>query len=148
MADGGGVLRHVGGTQGVVWHWGLGVGDGIFEVNGAMAVYGPKGMVAATGPGVGPKHGTKQEQFHAYLPLPNLCLQSDGEIETFSKQWCKLHPVYIATGPNCQTYAEDLYTFLTGGNMPFSKTMEGQRENAPERHTDCVWLVAAKKPAS
>jgi len=152
------VFRHFGDSlgakkSGYLWHWGLQVDDSIYEVNGAMAVMGPNGIVAASSP-LAKKIHTNITQFHGYLDLPQVTQKTDKEIEDFSCRWVKLHPVYNALGPNCQTYAEDLFTFLTGEDLPFAKTADkvvglgGSRAlEGPEMNPSAVWLNPKKKPS-
>jgi len=77
--------------------------------------------------------------------------KTDEEIEEFARRWVKLHPIYRALGPNCQTYTEDLFTFLTGEDLPFAKTADkmvgrGIRLQGPEVNPNSVWLDLSKKP--
>jgi len=152
------VFRHFGDSvgpkkDGYLWHWGLSVDDSIYEVNGAMAVMGPNGIVAASSPLV-KQVRTNLMQFHGYLDLPQGTRKTDEDIEEFSRRWVKLHPIYKALGPNCQTYAEDLFTFLTEEDLPFAKTADkvmgpgGSRAlKGPEANPSAVWLAPGKKPA-
>jgi sarcosine oxidase delta subunit len=152
------VFRHFGNSvgaknDGFLWHWGLSVDDSIYEVNGAMAVMGPDGIVAASSPLV--KHvRTNLKQFHGYLDVPHTTRKTDEDIEEFSRRWVKLHPVYKALGPNCQTYAEDLFTFLTGEDLPFAKAADrvlgpggSTALEGPEVNPSAKWLVPSKNPA-
>jgi len=149
------VFRHFGSSKndGLFWHWGVSVGDSIYEVNGAMAVMGPNGIVAASSPFVNPVR-TKLNQFHGYLDLPQTTKKTDAEIEEFSRRWVKQHPAYMPLGPNCQTYADDLFAFLTGEDLPFAKTADkvvgkngGSVLQGPEAHPRAVWLTLSRKPA-
>jgi len=152
------VFRHFGDSlgakkSGYLWHWGLQVDDSIYEVNGAMAVVGPNGIVAASSPLV-KKIRTNIEQFHGYVDLPQMTSKSDKDIEEFSCRWVRLHPVYHALGPNCQTYTEDLFTFLTGEDLPFAKTSDrmvgrggSMTLEGPEMNPNAVWLTPSKKPS-
>jgi len=151
------VFRHFGDSlgarkDGYLWHWGLRVGDSIYEVNGAMAVMGPNGIVAASTPLVKHVH-TNLSHFHGYVDLPHTTRRTDEAIESFSRDWVRHHPIYQALGPNCQTYAEDLFTFLTGADLPFAKTADkvvGKGGNSslhgPEQHSRAVWLDGRKRP--
>jgi hypothetical protein len=151
------VFRHFGDSfgakkDGYLWHWGLQVDDSIYEVNGAMAVIGPNGIVAASSPMV-KNVRTSIEHFHGYLELPQMTQKTDEAIEEFSRCWVKLHPVYKALGPNCQTFAEDLFTFLTGEDLPFAKTADrvmgpgGPKAlEGPEVNPCTVWLKLSAKP--
>lgn len=101
---------------------------------------------------MGKSTGTKLEQFDAYVPMekvssnvPSSTTKSDSEIEEFSQKWCKTHPVWVVSGPNCQTFTEDLFTFATGHNLPFKKTIDLAGHGGPENHDNCVWLNDAKK---
>merc|ERR1711898_32374 len=90
---------------GIMWHWGLAIGESVYEVGGAMAVVGPKGLIHATGPlfskALG---GTKISQFEGYVELQGKATyKTDEEVAQFCKCWVKRHPVYNAAGPNCQT---------------------------------------------
>jgi len=152
------VFRHFGDSVGAkkggfLWHWGLSVSDSIYEVNGAMAVMGPNGIVAASSPLIKLVR-TNLRQFHGYLDLPQITYRTDEDIEKFSRRWVKHHPVYKALGPNCQTYAEDLFTFLTGEDLPFAKTADrvvgpsGSKVlQGPEVDPSAVWLDSSKRPA-
>jgi hypothetical protein len=146
------VFRGIGGDRKdkLLWHWGLSVDDSIYEVNGAMAVMGPNGVVAASSPLV-KKVCTDLSQFHGYLDLPQGTRKANEEIEEFSRRWVKLHPVYKALGPNCQTYTEDLFTFLTGEDLLFAKTADkivgnGVALQGPHLNPNSVWLDERKKP--
>merc|ERR1712100_286369 len=102
------VFRHFGDSVGAkkdhyLWHWGLQVGDSLYEVNGAMAVMGPNGLVATSSLLVKHVH-TDIKQFHGYADLPQVTGKTDADIEEFSRDWVRLHPVYTALVPNCQTY--------------------------------------------
>ena len=70
--------------------------------------------------------------------------KSDREIEQFSKHWVRKHPIYNPAGPNCQTYAEDLFVFLTGENLPFNKA--GDLKRGPEFDERMVWMNRSKRP--
>jgi hypothetical protein len=152
------VFRHFGDslgakTDGVLWHWGLSIDDSIYEVNGAMAVMGPNGIVAASSPMV-KRVRTNIMQFHGFLDLPHMTRKTDEDIEEFSRRWVKLHPIYRTLGPNCQTYAEDLFTFLTGEDLPFAKSADKVVGRAgscglegPETNPNATWLVPSKRPA-
>jgi len=148
------LFRHFGGAKqdGLLWHWGLSVDDSIYEVNGAMAVLGPNGIVAASSPLVKAwVSSTSLSQYHGYLDLTQETQKTDEEIEEFSRRWVKLHPVYRALGPNCQTYTDDLFTFLTGEDLPFAKTADKVVGNGivlegPHSSPKSVWLDESKKP--
>ena len=84
-------------------------------------------------------------QFHGYVHMNGKTTRrTDAEIVTFSKQWANRHPVYNAMGPNCQTFAEDLYIYLTGENLGFAKFADLKR--GPESSAAAVWLKPGKKP--
>eukprot|EP00949_MAST-11_sp_MAST-11-sp1_P005463 g5463.t1 len=126
-------------SMGVTWHWALGVGrrnPSIYEVAGSMAVVGPKGVVYGIPiASKAAKVGTKMSQFKGYVLLRNRSTtKTDAEIENFCKTWCVRHPVYNPLGPNCQTFAEDLHIYLTGGNLEFSKV--GDLKRGPEASSD------------
>lgn len=146
------VFRRFG--DGLGWHWGIQVGESIYEVNGAMAVMGPKGIVAASSPFLNTVH-TQLHQFDGYVAMPQRTQKTDEEIEEFSRRWVKLHPVYKALGPNCQTYADDLFAFLTGEGLPYAKFSDkavgkGGASDlpGPEADTSAQWLNSSKKPAN
>jgi hypothetical protein len=93
-------------------------------------------------------------QFHGFLDLPHMTRKTDEDIEEFSRRWVKLHPIYRTLGPNCQTYAEDLFTFLTGEDLPFAKSADKVVGRAgscglegPETNPNATWLVPSKRPA-
>jgi len=136
------VLRHVPLSMDTAWHWGLGIGDSIYEVGGSMAVIGPNGVVHSTGPILTTAWwGTRLEQFDAYLPLTNVCEHTDAEIEDFVKSWVRRNPVYHVTTCNCQTFTEDLYVHITGERLPFSQWADfTDLQNGPEASADVVWL--------
>jgi hypothetical protein len=142
--------------DGLLWHWALSIDDSIYEVNGAMAVIGPNGVVAASSPFTNRYKGTDVRDFHGYIEMPQTTEKTDEDIEAFTCRWVKLHPVYHALGPNCQTYADDLFTFLTGEDLPFAKTadkMVGRAHSSklkiggPEANRNVVWLDPNKKPS-
>lgn len=153
------ILRHFGygspfgSSTDINWHWGIAVGheDHCYEVQGSMVVLGPKGAIAASSPFAVNTKPTDLSQFDAYLALPQKTDKSDKEIETFSRQWVSKHPVYNVLGPNCQTYAEDLFTFLCGLNLPFPKSASRVntygRGEGPEHHPSTHWLKPDKKPS-
>ena len=129
---------------GITWHWALGIGNisapSIYEVGGMMAIIGPKGTVS--GKRIFSKvarSGTRRNQFKGYVILNDRnSTKTDEEIEVFSKEWCRTHPVYNPLGPNCQTFVEDLHIFLTGRNLEFSKI--GDLKSGPEASSKAVWL--------
>ena len=152
------VLRHfgpgslLGSSTDIGWHWGLAVGDesACYEVCGSMAVIGPHGLIAASSPLATKTRPTQLAQYDAYLRLPQTTWRSDDEIDAFARQWVRTHPIYVLFGPNCQTFAEDLFTFLCGQNIAFSKSANRLdsfgRGAAPEHHPSTVWLKPERKP--
>lgn len=152
------VIRHfgpgslLGSSTDIGWHWGLAVGDedSCYEVAGSMAVVGPKGIIAASSPFAIKVNSTHLSQFDAVLPLPQTTRKTDEEIKTFCHQWVRRHPTYRVLGPNCQTFAEDLFTFLCGQKLPFSKSASRidslGRGTGPEHHPSTQWLKPNKKP--
>ena len=152
------VIRHFGpgsvfgSSTDLGWHWGLAVGehDDCYEVAGSMVVIGPKGPVAASSPLAINTKPTHLSQFDAYLTLPQTTQKTDNEVEEFARLWVRKHPVYQALGPNCQTFAEDMFTFLTAQNLPFPKGASRIRTygkgDGPEHHRSTVWIHPAKKP--
>ena len=146
------LIRHfgygnpLGNERDMGWHWALAVGkeNACYEVCGWMVVRGPKGVIAASSP-VGGSKRTHLSQFDACLAMPQTTTKSDAEIENFTRQWVKGHPMYLLAGPNCQTYAEDLFTFCCGENLPFAKsaTRLGSwgKGDGPERHPNIEWLT-------
>jgi hypothetical protein len=131
------------GYLGIAWHWGIAIGDSIYEVGGSMAVLGPRGVVRATGPVVSSaRSGTKLSQFKGYVQniegTTYASHSTDEEIEDFVKVWVTKHPMYNPAGPNCQTFTEDLFVFLTGKNLPFAKFADLSR--GPEASADTVWI--------
>jgi len=146
-------------TDRLQWHWAIGIDDRyapveIYEVSGSMAVVGPKGTVAASSIFVAPVN-TKLDQFDGYLDMPShTTTKSDEEVVSFCRSWVKGHPMYRIEGPNCQTFAEDLFTFLTGEDLPFKKTIHkvaggapvGDNSGGPEASSSAVWLDPSKKP--
>lgn len=150
-------IRHFGpknplGSIDLCWHWGLCVGkeNSCYEVNGLMVVIGPKGIIAASSPLAAKFSPTHLSQYDGVVTLPHTTQKSDEEIEVFTRQWVKKHPVYLVAGPNCQTYAEDLFTFLTGDNMPFAKSANRidtfGRGSSPEHHGETHWMKPGKRP--
>ena len=134
-------------AMGIGWHWALALGDSIYEVGGLpMGIVGPRGVVCGVPtPGQpGARSGTKLNQFHGYVPMQDTSHRTDAEIDQFSKDWVKRHPIYNPLGPNCQTFTEDLYTYLTGKNLAFSKFAD--LKSGPERSANVVWIDATKKP--
>lgn len=150
------VLRHFGpgsllGSSGDLgWHWGLAVGDECYEVQGSMVVLGPKGVVAASSPFASNTAPTHLSKYDALLALPQTTRKSDREIEEFTRQWVRTHPTYNLFGPNCQTFAEDLFTFLCGQKLPFSMSASRLgsfgRGAGPESHPATEWLKPAMRP--
>lgn len=143
------LVRRVTGMEFIPYHWAIQVDtnpSSIFELNGAMAIYGPNGLVAANSALLaGPSKGTDSTQFHGRLSLQGFrTTKSDREIEQFSKHWVRKHPIYNPAGPNCQTYAEDLFVFLTGENLPFNKA--GDLKRGPEFDERMVWMNRSKRP--
>lgn len=124
----------------IPYHWALEIGSDIYEVNGAMAVYGPKGVIAASSLAqVGPSAGTNRSQYEGYIVLRDKrTTKSAGEIEVFCQSWVKRHPFYKFEGPNCQTFAEDLFTFCCGENLPYAKV--GDLKAGPEKDPNVVWM--------
>jgi len=141
-------FRHFGAdNKDYFWHWGLAVGDDVYEVAAWMAIMGPKGIVASNTAVI--PYKTALRQFHGYLPLDTKTRKSDADIQSFIKEWVRTHPMYNAFGPNCQTFAEDLHTYLTGENLPFAKFADrfGQHDAAgPEGDPRTVWNNPAHKP--
>merc|ERR1711879_625015 len=113
---------------------------------------GPQGIVATSSPFLKPLC-TNINQFHGYLNLTQKTRKSNEEIEEFSRTWVRLHPVYKALGPNCQTYTRDLFTFLTEDDLPFAcfadNVVGGPTENeslkGPQTDPNAVWLDPSKK---
>lgn len=152
-------LRHCSGAAGsllgasdIGWHWGVVVGEenDCYEVAGWMAVQGPHGLVAASTPLATKTKPTHLSQYHAYLPLPQATQKSDGDIEAFIRLWVRNHPIYNVLGPNCQTFVEDLFTFLCGQNLPFAKSANRLdtfgRGDGPEHHPSTKWLRPEMRP--
>lgn len=150
------LLRHFGpgspfgSSTDLGWHWAIAVGEeyGCYEVAGSMAVLGPKGLVAASSPLAMNTKPTHISQYDAYLRLLHSTQKSDQEIQSFVRQWVREHPLYNVLGPNCQTFAEDLFTFCCGENLPFSKSASrlDRRGIAPEADPSTVWLTKHMKP--
>lgn len=157
------VLRKAFGTKAIPYHWGIAIeehpGSGhhrshIYEVNGLMAIYGPEGLICTTGPCIGPANGTRLDQFQAIFDLNHgistkigklpkgvaKTMKTHKEIDDFCHQWVQRHPVYNVIGPNCQTFAEDLFTFCTGHNLPYTKSLEALGEKGPEDDKRTQWL--------
>jgi len=136
-------------AMGIAWHWGLSVGESVYEIGGSMAVIGPRGVVHASTPLISPGKaalmGTQLEQFDGYVELDGMSTHlTDDEIENFSRGWVRRHPIYSVAGPNCQTFAEDLFVFLTGENLDFPKFAD--LSHGPEASADAYWLNPSKKP--
>ena len=115
-----------------------------------MAVIGPTGVVHASTPLIRPGQaawtGTRLDQFHGYVVLGGRSTHlTDEEIAHFCREWVGRHPTYSAAGPNCQTFSEDLFVFLTGTNLDFPKFADLAR--GPEASVDAVWINPSKKPA-
>ena len=151
-------LRHfgpgslLGSSSDIGWHWALAVGDenDCYETAGSMVVLGPKGVVAASSPIATHIKPTHLSQYDAVLTLPHSTQKSDDEIVQFVRLWVRQHPMYLLTGPNCQTLTEDLFTFLCGQNLPFSKSASRMdtfgRGAGPEHHPSTQWLKPGKRP--
>lgn len=135
------MFRHFGvAKRDYFWHWGLAVGDDIYEVAAGMGVMGPKGIVASN-TYVEP-YNTEFLQFHGWLPLDTCTYKSDDEIVRYIQSWIRTHPEYNAWGPNCQTFSEDFHVFLTGSHLPFAKFQHRYHKNGgegPERDPRVVW---------
>lgn len=135
------------------WHWAICVGEELacFEVQGSMIVLGPKGIVAASSPMTMKWSPTHLSQYDGVLSMPQTTLKSDEEIVRFTKQWVQTHPIYHIPGPNCQTYAEDLFTFLTGSSLPFDNSAKRistfGKGRGPEHHCATRWIKPEKKPS-
>jgi len=141
-------FRHFGASnKDYFWHWALAVGDDVYEIAGWMAVMGPRGVVAKNCMVI--PYNTALSQFHGYLRLPATTRHDDSDIKKFSDSWIQTHPSYSAVGPNCQTYTEDLFTFLTGEHLPYPKfnqrlTLHGS--GGPEYDERTVWNNPTHKP--
>lgn len=145
------VFRHFG-TKNTdyYWHWALAVDERVYEVAGSMAVVGPEGVVASNHPMLGNKR-TALEKFDGYLPLQTTTRYSNDEIHSFIKDWVATHPKYNAFGPNCQTFAEDLHTFLAGETLPFRKFTDrvGKKgAEGPESDPRSVWFNREARPGA
>jgi len=136
-------------AMGIAWHWGLSVGESIYEIGGSMAVIGPSGVVHASTPLINPGKaalmGTRLGQFDGYVVLDGRSTHlTNGEIENFCRGWVGRHPIYNVLGPNCQTFTEDLFIFLTGENLEFPKFAD--LSHGPEASVDAFWLNPSNKP--
>ena len=147
------VIRHIDLGSSITdlgWHWGLAIGreDACFEVAGSIAVVGPRGLVAASSPFATKTKPTHVSQYDAVLSLPQTTHKSDREIEEFARHWVRQHPVYGVLGPNCQTFADDLFAFLCGQNLPFAKSASrlDTSGHGPENHPSTQWLKPEKRP--
>ena len=133
----------------MLWHWGLGIQDSIYEVAGLMAVIGPRGLVHATGAfypfmNDGSILQTRLTQFDGYVEMDRQgTALTDHQIEQFIRQWVQSHPVYNAFTCNCQHFAADLYSHLTGTQLGFSKV--GDFHHGPEASANVVWLKQDNK---
>lgn len=153
------LLRHfgpgslLGSSADLKWHWGLAVGDenACYEVAGSMAVIGPNGIIAASSPFATNIKPTKLSQFDAFLSLPQTTLKNEHEIEDFTRQWVRQHPMYAVLGPNCQTFCDDLFAFLCGQHLPFSKSASRLdtfgRGDGPEHNPSTAWLKPEMQPS-
>jgi len=87
---------------------------------------------------------TRLSQFEGLCDFGKYTDKTEGEIEDFSREWVRRHPIYRIEGPNCQTYAEDLFTFCTGENLPFAKSVSRLTSSGgtgPENHPGMAWLA-------
>lgn len=132
----------------LAWHWGLAVGEEVFEVRGegqlktnSQAVMGPTGSVAHVGEEVpvgaarklaeyGPKSGTKG----GYVDLKEQTTKTDDAIAMFIVNWVKAHPKYAVLGSNCQLFVCDFFKFLTGKQLPYKKDTELTHIKWPKPH--------------
>ena len=91
---------------------------------------------------------THLRQFDAFLSLPQTTQRTDAEVKDFCRQWVRNHPIYNVLGPNCQTFAEDLFSYLCGQNLPFSKSAcrIDRCGPGPEHHPSTQWIRPEKKP--
>ena len=132
---------------GIGWHWALALGDSIWEVAGVpMAIVGPRGVVVGIPyPGhKGASSGARLSHYDGYIQMQGTSRKTDDEIDKFSRDWASRHPLYNAYGPNCQTFTEDLFIYLTGQNLGFAKFADLQ--SGPEKSAEAVWLNPSKKP--
>jgi len=135
----------LGSLNDLCYHWGVCIGDenSCYEVQGSMVVFGPNGLVAASSPLMIRLSPTNISQYQGVCEFGKYTNKSNADVEAFSKQWVKNHPMYHIPGPNCQTYAEDLFTFLTGENLPFAMSTERLRDRSlsgPEKHPGMRWF--------
>ena len=150
------VIRHfgpgspLGSSTDLGWHWGLAIGDedACYEVAGSMAVIGPNGILAASSPLATNIKPTHLGQYDAFLELPQTTQRTDAEVKDFCRQWVRNHPIYNVLGPNCQTFAEDLFSYLCGQNLPFSKSAcrIDRCGPGPEHHPSTQWIRPEKQP--
>jgi hypothetical protein len=144
------LFRHFGfgSTSDYLWHWALAIDQDVYEVGGLpMAIQTPTGV--PIGPAIPIR--TAVDQFHGQLALGESTYKTDTEIRDFCRQWINTHPNYDARGPNCQTFSEDLFTFLTGDNLPFAKFIDRMGKNGaegPENDSRTVWMKPRYKPGS
>ena len=153
------VIRHfgpgspLGSSKDLKWHWGLAIGDDndCYEVAGSMCVIGPNGIVAASSMFATKTRPTHLSQYDAYLSLPQRTQKTDEDVIAFCRQWVNQHPMYHILGPNCQTFADDLFTFLCGKSLPFDKSANRidnfGRGTGPEHHSSTQWIRPERKPS-
>jgi len=158
------IIRKAFGNEKIPYHWAIGIEEElgseydnlqIYEVNGSMGVYGPRGLIAASSPMLcGPISGTRLDQFEGILDLNlgirtklgtlgkgrALTQKTHNDIVKFTREWVLRHPIYKFEGPNCQTYTEDLFNFLTGCNLAYPKIAELQWQVGPEADARTVWI--------
>ena len=133
-------------AMGIAWHWGIGIGSSswsIYEVGGIpMCVLGPNGVIQGIpfpGQPAAKAGGTRENQFRGYVNMTGKTTgKTDAELTAFTKQWANRHPLYNASGPNCQTFVEDMYIHLTGENLGFAKFAD--LKSGPEASANAVWL--------
>mmetsp|Transcript_22493 Transcript_22493/g.35398 ORF Transcript_22493/g.35398 Transcript_22493/m.35398 type:complete len:164 (+) Transcript_22493:477-968(+) len=141
--------------HGVTWQWGLSIGESIYEVaatdkDAFMIVYGPGGVVmtgvSSDKDAVDPRgnEGTKWQGKDGFVPTGKNTNRTNEEVEEDVQKWVSKYPVWKASGPNCQTFSEDLFEFLAGGELPFEEM--AHLRLGPEKHAPAVWLRERNKP--
>jgi len=145
---------------GLTWHWGLAIGDSIYEVtynpHNIMVILGPNGVIATAAaeevsadllPQQQQQPSSSWKRVDGFITLEGeTTYHSEEKIIQGCQEWVRTHPIYNVSGPNCQTFSEDLYTFLTGKNLDFAKFADMKRGGGPEKSANAVWLKEEKKP--
>lgn len=115
----------------VAEHWGLAVGEDVYEMTATSVftpyavVVGPKGIVANASPdgtwlepGMRNRSRTVDEFNLGYLVFNDVTYATDEEIVTFLQAWVQERPHYNVLTNNCQDLVVDMFAHLAGRPLP------------------------------